>query len=92
MKDYTAFMITDMLKSVVRESYGTGKLAAVPGVQVAGKTGTTNYDKDYRTAHGIPSTAVPDAWFAGYTTNYTAAVWTGYKEQKITSLLEMTKK
>ncbi|MDF2902808.1 MAG: rane carboxypeptidase [Bacillus sp. (in: firmicutes)] len=82
MKDYTAFMITDMLKSVVRDSYGTGKLAAVPGLQVAGKTGTTNYDKDYRTAHGIPSTAVPDAWFAGYTTNYTAAIWTGYKEQK----------
>jgi penicillin-binding protein 1A len=78
MKDYTAFMITDMLKSVVRESYGTGRLAAVPGLQVAGKTGTTNYDDATRRKYNIPNSAVPDAWFAGYTTNYTAAIWTGY--------------
>lgn len=81
MKDYTAFMITDMLKSVVRESYGTGRTAAVPGLQVAGKTGTTNYDDATRRKFKIPNSAVPDAWFAGYTTNYTAAIWTGYDDR-----------
>lgn len=39
MKDYTAFMISDMLKSVVKSSYGTGRLADVPGLPVAGKQG-----------------------------------------------------
>lgn len=81
MKDYTAFMITDMLKSVVRDSYGTGRNAAVSGLQIAGKTGTTNYDSATRRKLNIPSSAVPDAWFAGYTTNYTAAIWTGYKDR-----------
>lgn len=81
MKDYTAFMITDMLKSVVRDSYGTGRNAAVPGLQVAGKTGTTNYDEATRNKLNIPNSAVPDAWFAGYTTNYTAAIWTGYSNR-----------
>jgi penicillin-binding protein 1A len=81
MKDYTAFMITDMLKSVVRDSYGTGRTAAVPGLQVAGKTGTTNYDSATRKKFNIPGSAVPDAWFAGYTTNYTAAIWTGYDDR-----------
>ncbi|MGJ7920018.1 PBP1A family penicillin-binding protein [Neobacillus sp. LXY-4] len=81
MKDYTAFMITDMLKSVVRDSYGTGRLAGVPGLQVAGKTGTTNYDDATARKFNIPDTAVPDAWFVGYTTNYTAAVWTGYENR-----------
>lgn len=42
MSDYTAFMITDMLKTAVKT--GTGQLAQVPGVEVAGKTGTTNFD------------------------------------------------
>ncbi|MBM7692608.1 penicillin-binding protein 1A [Peribacillus deserti] len=82
MKESTAFMVTDMLKSVVKSSYGTGSYANVPELHVAGKTGTTNYTEDERQKWNIPETAVPDAWFAGYTTNYTAAVWTGYGNKK----------
>lgn len=42
---------------------GTGTRAALPMTRVAGKTGTT---QSYR-----------DAWFVGFTGNYTAAVWMG---------------
>lgn len=66
MEDYTAYMVTDMLKSVV--SSGTGTNANIPGLDVAGKTGTTTLD----TQEGSP-----DSWFVGYTTNYTVAAWTG---------------
>ncbi len=69
MKDYTAYMISDMLKDVVE--WGTGTTAKVPGVPVAGKTGTTNNE------HGTP-----DSWFTGYTTNYTISVWSGYPSPK----------
>src|SRR5699024_5622462 len=54
MSDYTAYMITDMLKSVVEE--GTGQAANVPNLPVAGKTGTTNL---------AGQEGAPDAWFAG---------------------------
>ena len=66
MEDYTAYMVTDMLKSVV--SSGTGTNAAVSGLDVAGKTGTTTMDGQEGSR---------DAWFVGYTTNYTIAAWTG---------------
>jgi penicillin-binding protein 1A len=82
MKDYTAFLITDMLKSVVKRPYGTGGRANIPRLHLAGKTGTTNYTDEERQKYDIPRGAVPDAWFAGYTTNYTAAVWTGYGSRK----------
>ncbi|MET0482321.1 MAG: PBP1A family penicillin-binding protein [Aestuariivirgaceae bacterium] len=50
-----------MLNSVVEN--GTGKRAQLPGIKVAGKTGTTN---SYR-----------DAWFMGFTGNLVGGVWYG---------------
>ncbi|GAA3327373.1 hypothetical protein GCM10020331_067050 [Ectobacillus funiculus] len=44
MSDYTAYMVTDMLRTVVDS--GTGTAANVPSLDVAGKkTGTTNFEK-----------------------------------------------
>ncbi|WP_338472827.1 PBP1A family penicillin-binding protein [Niallia sp. XMNu-256] len=76
MQDYTAYMVTDMLRTVVNA--GTGKTANVPGLDVAGKTGTTNFDEKTRAKYGYPSSATNDSWFAGYNPQYTMAVWTGY--------------
>ncbi|WP_172369370.1 PBP1A family penicillin-binding protein [Sporosarcina jiandibaonis] len=68
MKDSTAYMVTDMLRDVLKSGIGaTGARASVPGLDIAGKTGTTN-------------NAV-DSWFAGYSTNYTIAAWSGYKDR-----------
>jgi penicillin-binding protein 1A len=52
----------DMLEGPVQA--GTATAAAIPGVVVAGKTGTT-------TNYG-------DAWFVGWTPQITVAVWVGY--------------
>jgi len=70
MKDSTAYMVTDMLRDVLTK--GTGKRAAVQGLDVAGKTGTTNFAE---------KSGAQDTWFAGYTTDYTIAVWGGYQDR-----------
>lgn len=80
MKESTAYMISDVLKDVL--SMGTGTSAAVPGVPAAGKTGTTNFDENAQNKYNYPKGAARDAWFAGYTTDYTIAVWTGYDSIK----------
>lgn len=83
MHDYTAYMITDMLRDVVStKPHASGSAAAVPGLDVAGKTGTTNYSADEFRKYNLPYTAVPDSWFVGYTTNYSIAVWSGYESRK----------
>ncbi|QKS71133.1 PBP1A family penicillin-binding protein [Paenalkalicoccus suaedae] len=78
MQDYTAFMISDMLKDVLTD--GTGTRAAVSGVPIAGKTGSSNFDSETRERLNLSPDAnvIPDAWFVGYSTDLTAAVWTGY--------------
>jgi penicillin-binding protein 1A len=78
MSDYTAYMVTDMLRTVVDS--GTGTAANVPSLDVAGKTGTTNFEKQVIAKFGYPSNATSDSWFVGYTPQYTMSVWTGYAQ------------
>jgi penicillin-binding protein 1A len=55
------YYMNQMLRGVVTS--GTARSAAIPGRDIAGKTGTTS---DYK-----------DAWFVGYTGGFVAAVWVG---------------
>ena len=81
MSDYTAYMVTDMLRDVVsNKPDASGSYAKVSGLDIAGKTGTTNYDDITFKNYNLPSTSVPDSWFAGYTTKYSIAVWSGYEK------------
>lgn len=57
----TAHALVEMMKGVVDE--GTAKNAILKDHDVAGKTGTTD--------------SFRDAWFVGFTAEYTAAVWVG---------------
>ncbi|GEK91572.1 transglycosylase domain-containing protein [Alkalibacterium kapii] len=79
MSDYTAYMITDMLKDVADNYSNYVGLGNIPQ---AGKTGTTNFTTDELNELGYPSGAVPDSWYTGYTTNYSLAVWTGFDSKK----------
>ncbi|PWI58510.1 transglycosylase domain-containing protein [Sulfoacidibacillus thermotolerans] len=62
----TAALLTTMLKQVVQNPFGTAHLIAntLHNAEVAGKTGTTDQNKD--------------AWFVGYTPTYTMSAWVGY--------------
>ncbi|MEH7177626.1 transglycosylase domain-containing protein [Neobacillus vireti] len=63
--------ITFMLKGVVDE--GTGKKAYLDGIDIAGKTGSTQ----------LPfanESGTKDHWFVGYTPNIVGAVWLGYDQ------------
>lgn len=62
--EFTPYYVNDLLTNVVEN--GTGKLAAIDGMDVAGKTGTTTDNKD--------------RWFAGYTPYYVGVCWFGYDE------------
>lgn len=80
MKETTAYMMTEMMKTVL--TYGTGRGAYLPWLPQAGKTGTSNYTDDEIEKH-IKNTGyvAPDEMFVGYTRKYSMAVWTGYSNR-----------
>lgn len=66
ISEQAAYVIKDMLKSVVQS--GTATYCKISGMDVAAKTGTTNdnYDK----------------WLCGFTNYYTAATWYGFDQNE----------
>ena len=61
-KENACRQMTDMLQTVITS--GTGRGYSLGTMPCAGKTGTTNDNKD--------------GWFVGYTPYYTTSVWVGY--------------
>ena len=61
MKPEQIYLMTSILQDVIIK--GTGKSAQVPGLEVAGKTGTTNDNID--------------AWFCGYSPSIQTVIWFG---------------
>ncbi|MGC4375462.1 penicillin-binding protein 1A [Fictibacillus sp. Mic-4] len=69
MKPKTAQLMTYLLQGVIKE--GTGVNANIPGMDIAGKTGSTQVENgDIR--------GTKDHWFVGYTPNIVGAFWLGY--------------
>lgn len=77
MNDSTAYIINYALNWSVTN--GLAKTAAnISGVQVAAKTGTSNFDEATIKANGISSRAVNELWVCGYTPTQTITFWYGY--------------
>lgn len=66
-----AYMTTDILKGVFSVE-GLASDAKIDGINQAGKPGAADGGA------GMPKDALTDAWFVGYTPQYTVGVWTGY--------------
>ena len=80
MKETTAYMMTEMMKTVL--AYGTGRGAYLPWLPQAGKTGTSNYtDEEIEKYIKNSGYVAPDEMFVGYTRKYSMTVWTGYSNR-----------
>ena len=67
----TAYMVTTLLQGVLQRGTAAGAANGIPG-EVAGKTGTTNKQRD--------------SWFAGYAPERVTIVWVGYDDNSRTRL------
>jgi membrane carboxypeptidase/penicillin-binding protein len=67
----TTYLVTSLLEGVLQRGTAAGAANGIPG-ELAGKTGTTNQQRD--------------AWFAGYAPERATVVWVGYDDNSKTRL------
>jgi len=63
----TAYIMTSLMQGVIREGTATNLKKIVSRPDIAGKTGTTNENVD--------------AWFMGFSPDYTCGVWVGFDDE-----------
>ncbi len=71
LSSQTTYLVTSLLEGVLQSGTAAGAAKGIPG-DLAGKTGTTNQQRD--------------AWFAGYAPERTTVVWVGYDDNSKTRL------
>lgn len=76
MSDATAYIITNSLVWAVDSGLSAG--GRISGMQVAAKTGTSNFDAKTVEAYNIPDNATKDYWIVGYTPTVSLGLWYGY--------------
>lgn len=76
MSEATAYLMNNMLVYAVNNGFNGG--AKLSGVQVAAKTGTSNYSKEYVKEKGL-SSSINDLWTVAYTPEHSIALWYGYE-------------
>jgi penicillin-binding protein 1A len=74
IKPETAYLVSDLMRSVIDDPQGTAHSLSVLGRPAAGKTGTAS---DHR-----------DGWFVGFTPGLVAGAWVGFDTHEMMGTLE----
>jgi len=79
----TCDILTSILKNVVDNNYyGLGSLK-LNGTSVYLKSGTSSFDETSLKKYNYPSNASKDLWLAGFTKEYSFAIWSGFDSMEI---------
>ena len=82
LSEETAYIMSDILKSVVDNNYYNMGSVKINNVEMHAKTGTSSFDSNLLKELSYPSNASKDIWFAGYSADYTSVVWSGFDYPK----------
>jgi penicillin-binding protein 1A len=74
LKPETAYLVSDLMRSVIDDPQGTAHSLSIPGRPAAGKTGTASEHRD--------------GWFVGFTPSLVAGAWVGFDTHEMMGSVE----
>ena len=79
----TTDILTSILKNVVDNNYyGLGSLK-IDNVPLYLKSGTSSFDESVTQKYNYPSNASKDLWIAGFSKQFSFAIWSGFDSPKV---------
>ena len=78
ISDKAAYKISSTLINIVNKNYNNIGEIKIPNVEIGAKTGTNGFDENQARSLNFPTYADKDSWLAGFSSNYSMAVWSGW--------------
>lgn len=85
ISEKAAYKVASTLVNIVNENYYNIGAVRVKNVEIGAKTGTNGYDSNQARKLNFPSYADKDTWLAGFSKDYTMAVWSGWDNPRANS-------
>lgn len=80
LDERSCYLLTDTLLQVMEANNWSIQDVRPSNVTLVAKTGTSSFDANALQTFNIPSGASKDRWLAGYSVDYSIAVWSGFDE------------
>ena len=68
----------NFLRNVINKNYWNIGLCKPLNVEIGAKTGTSNFDENFKKKMNYPDKASKDIWISGFSKDYSIAIWTGF--------------
>ena len=78
LSEESAFLINYNLRNVINKNYWNIGLCKPLNVEIGAKTGTSNFDENFKKKMNYPDKASKDIWISGFSKDYSIAIWTGF--------------
>ena len=73
-----AFLINNTLRNIINKNYWNIALCKPLNIEIGAKTGTSNFDENFKIQMNYPKNASKDIWISGFSKDYSIAIWSGF--------------
>ena len=80
LSEDSAFLINYNLRNIINKNYWNIALCKPLNIEIGAKTGTSNFDENFKKKMNYPDKASKDIWIAGFSKDYSIAIWSGFDQ------------
>ena len=78
LNEDSSFLINYNLRNVINNNYWNIALCKPKNIEIGAKTGTSNFDENFKKQMNYPDKSSKDIWISGFSKDYSITIWSGF--------------